>query len=282
MSTFGSSVRLRLLLVAALSAAYLALQLCVASVAGAAPPILPVDDEATTNTAPERRAGLGAPPPTLVSLADGEEVLHLVYHPVANGQVGVLWLSGIDGGIDGPYDGFYSRLASGLQRRGLASVQLINREPGNFELSLHEALVALDFMREEGLNDLAIVGFSFGGGVAVEAAAERAEARTLIMLSGQGYGTDNVAAIAPRPILIVHAEGDTNIPLDVARDVLERAQVPAELIVVAGDDHYLRDVRGQVRGIISRWLRDAFHVPDEPRHGGPPLSGSLPRWQESE
>ena len=275
-------IAIGLLLAVALWATYLAGQTVWPAAAGAAPVSPWADVGSSGSSSPEGQAERSPLPPVLVSLADGEGSFDLAYHPVANARAGVLWLSGIDGGIDGPFEGFYSRLAAELQRRGLASVQLINREPGNFDLSLREALLALDFARDQGLSEVAVVGFSFGGGVAIELAAQRAEPRTVVVLSGQGYGTDNVPAIAPRPILLLHAAGDSNIPLDIARDVLERAGVPAQLIVVASDDHYLQDVRRQVGSIISAWLYNAFGIVDQSSHGRPPLPGSLSRRQGSE
>ncbi len=105
----------------------------------------------------------GAADPSWVLLPLGESQVRLEYTSAEQARSGVLWLSGTDGGIDGPFDGFYSRLARSLQRRGIASAQLEYSSPGNFETSLGETLAALDYLEGMGVNNVALVGFSFGG-----------------------------------------------------------------------------------------------------------------------
>jgi alpha/beta superfamily hydrolase len=194
--------------------------------------------------------------PIWVLLSEDTGPFKLEYTPAVGASSAILWLSGTDGGIDGPFAGFYSRLARSLQRQGIASAQLEYSHPGDFETSLGETRGALDYMESSGLQEIAIVGFSFGGGLAVEAAAERSEIRTAIVLSGQGFGTDRVAQIAPRPLLIVHTEGDMNIPIEIARNLLDRAGAHSELVELPSNDHYLEDVARPAQGLVRRWLTE--------------------------
>lgn len=220
---------------------------------------------------------LGAPLPgdgddaALVRLGRGRGAVRFAYHPASAATEGVLWLSGTDGGLDGPFDGLYSGLARELQGNGVASAQLIYHRPGQFEPSLVEAREVLDYLERAGLAHVAVVGFSFGGGVAVELAAERTEIEGVIVLSGQGFGTEEVNRLAPRPLYILHTLGDSNIPVATAYSLFERAGAPAALVVLSRGDHHLETVAPEVERLVRRWLGAAL---PPPAGGGSPSPAS--------
>ncbi|MBI2322802.1 MAG: hypothetical protein HYU88_12130, partial [Chloroflexi bacterium] len=79
----------------------------------------------------------------LIRLVTADHEAVIAYHAALSAKGAVLWLSGVDGGLDGPFEGFYERLAKSLQERGLASVRLEYRNPGDLNLSVRDALLAL-------------------------------------------------------------------------------------------------------------------------------------------
>jgi len=194
-----------------------------------------------------------------------------VYHMVEHPRAGVLLLSGVDGGVDGPHDGFYSRLAADLIPQGLAVLRVNYRAPGDLTLSVEDALAALDEMRAAGVEPIAVVGFSFGGAVAIETAVERPEVVSVALLSSQSLGTDRVPLIAPRPLLVIVAARDQTVPAWASDDIYERAGEPKRLIVLDSDDHYLHDTAEAVRQLLLHWFAETLLTAD----GGsetPPLS----------
>lgn len=201
----------------------------------------------------------------LLRLIGDEDEAFVAFRESDQPAAAVLWLSGVDGGLDGPFDGFYSLLAEQLQHAGLASAQLLYRSPGEFEASVREALLALAFLEQQGIQNVALVGFSFGGAVAIEVAAANPKVATVVTLASQEYGTDRVAEIAPRPLLVVHAEGDEVMPVSVARSIYERAGPDKKLVVLPTSDHYLTDASPRVERLIRRWLLRNVAPPAEPR-----------------
>jgi alpha/beta superfamily hydrolase len=203
----------------------------------------------------------------LLHLVGDEDEAFVAYRGMPQPAAAVLWLSGVDGGLDGPFDGFYSLMAEQLQNVGLASAQLLYRSPGEFEASVREALLALAFLEQEGVQDVALVGFSFGGAVAIEAAAAHHRVATVVTLGSQEFGTDRVAEIAPRPLLVVHAAGDEVMPVSVAWSIYERAGPDKKLVVLPTSDHYLTDAASRVERLIQRWLLRNVAPPAEPQEG---------------
>lgn len=191
----------------------------------------------------------------LLLLDAGEDQTLIAYDAVPGATKGVIWLSGADGGLDGPFDGFYARLATRLTKASIASVRLDYRAPTAQYLSVREVMLALSFLTQEGICDVALVGHSFGGAVAIEAGAHSPQVRTVVTLASQGLGTDDVPLIAPRPLLVVYPSVDDVVPGWASEDIYARAGEPKQLVPLRSTDHYLTDVAGEVEQIVVHWLR---------------------------
>jgi fermentation-respiration switch protein FrsA (DUF1100 family) len=63
-----------------------------------------------------------------------------------------------------------------------------------------------------------------------------------------------VARIAPRPLLLMHAEGDTQIPSDHSEELFERAGKPRKLIIVPGGAHRTVQHDSELQGAALRWV----------------------------
>lgn len=214
-----------------------------------------------------QRQALGDGAPThIFRLVAGDHAVVVAYHAAPAAKAAILWLSGADGGLDGPFDGFYERLAVRLQGHGLTSLRLEYRKPMDLDESVRDALLALRFLAEHGLCNVGVVGFSFGGAVAIEAAALRPQVRAVVLLASQGLGTDRVDEIAPRPLLVVYPVGDEVVPPELAsEDIFARAGEPKELVRLASSDHYLTDRAPEVEALVASWLEARLA-------GGPPTA----------
>jgi fermentation-respiration switch protein FrsA (DUF1100 family) len=60
--------------------------------------------------------------------------------------------------------------------------------------------------------------------------------------------------IAPRPLIILHAEGDTQIPSDHSEELYERAGDPRRLLIVPGGAHTTVQHDPELQGEALRWL----------------------------
>lgn len=136
---------------------------------------------------------------------------------------------------------------------------------------------AIDLARERRPDArLAVIGFSMGAAISVLVAARRPEVEAVVVdssfatmrdviaaalqryrvppwptiaasdrLTRLRYGyryaqvrpIDAIAAVAPRPLLILHGEADRIIPVAQARELFEAAGEPKELVTFPGADH---------------------------------------------
>jgi fermentation-respiration switch protein FrsA (DUF1100 family) len=63
-----------------------------------------------------------------------------------------------------------------------------------------------------------------------------------------------VERIAPRPLVLMHAEGDTQIPSDHSQDLYDRAGEPRKLVIAPGGAHQTVQHDPELQGIALRWL----------------------------
>ena len=69
---------------------------------------------------------------------------------------------------------------------------------------------------------------------------------------------DAVAAISPRPLLIVHGTEDRWVPAETARELRDRAGPPCRYVEVPGANHSFAWHRAGLRDLIAGWLDEAF------------------------
>jgi hypothetical protein len=89
-----------------------------------------------------------------------------VAHTGAEADRGVVMLSGFRGDFEGP-GLVYPELASRLADEGLMALRLSYRIPGDCVQCGLDTLLALQYLYDEGIEDVVVVGWSFGAAVAV-------------------------------------------------------------------------------------------------------------------
>jgi uncharacterized protein len=72
-------------------------------------------------------------------------------------------------------------------------------------------------------------------------------------LMAQDVGA-SVERIAPRPLILMHAEGDTQVPSDHSEELFERAGEPRKLIIAPGGAHTTVQHDPELQGMALRWL----------------------------
>jgi len=129
------------------------------------------------------------------------------------------------------------------------------------EQAFHEAAqLAYDYLRTSGVEaqDIVIYGESIGSGVAVQLAA-RVDAKALVLEAPMSSATDVARVHYPllvasfflrdsfqsvehirridMPLLVIHGEKDTIIPLQLGEKLVEHAVEPKKLVVIEGAGH---------------------------------------------
>lgn len=176
----------------------------------------------------------------------------------------VVWGFGAGGGLGGPAGGVYERLAAALRPRGVASLQIDYRFPGDLKRCVLDVFAGIAYLEKASIaapGRLALVGHSFGGAVMIAAGALHPSVAAVAALSSQTFGTDMVAEIAPKPLLLVHGEADEVLPLSCSRDIYSRAREPKHLILYPGCRHGLDECRDAVERDLNGWLEQALRLP---------------------
>jgi pimeloyl-ACP methyl ester carboxylesterase len=190
-----------------------------------------------------------------VMLSTTRGKIRMVLHTREKAERGVLCLGGAAGGLDGPA-ALYPRLGLGLPAKGMTVLRLTYRIPGEMAECILDTMAGLSFLKGIGHNRVALIGHSFGGGVAIATATLNPLAAAVVAISSQLHGAENVAQMAPRPLLLIHGTADTILPDQSSRLIFERAGEPKTLKLFAGADHRLTQVGDEVFNLVEPWLLD--------------------------
>ena len=197
-----------------------------------------------------------------VTIMTSDGNIECIFHD-AGSQRGVIWLCGALGGFDGPSFGIFEILSESLVADGLSSLRLHYRYPGDFEECVDDVLAGAGFLKQRGIKDVALVGHSFGGAVAIQAGTMSTAVKTVIGLASQTYGAQNVAKLAPRSLLLIHGERDRNLSVDCSRLIYQWAKEPKELRILKNNGHFLREAHDDLLTWIREWLIDKLNMDHE-------------------
>ncbi len=192
--------------------------------------------------------------------------IECLFHPCEGGKGGVIWVCGALGGFDGPSFGIFSILGKELVENGISSLRLHYRLPGNFDECVLDVLAGVSFLKGIGATDIALVGHSFGGAVVITAGALSPDVKAVVGVSSQTYGAQDVAKLAPKPLLLIHGKRDRNLPVKCSELIYEWAKGPKELVIYQDSGHFLRECHAELHDLLKRWLvervgRGQFHLP---------------------
>lgn len=146
-------------------------------------------------------------------LVSGSSAVPGYLHEAATGapvRGGALLLSGAGGGVLGPGH-VYPPLASRLAAAGVHALRLDYRHPARLEPCLDDAHAAVEFLAARGAERVVVVGWSFGGAVALQAAERWPAVAGAATVASQTAGMGPVEDIprSGKKLLLLHGTGDT-------------------------------------------------------------------------
>jgi pimeloyl-ACP methyl ester carboxylesterase len=125
-----------------------------------------------------------------------------------------------------------------------------------------DVLAGISFLEAEGITSVALVGHSFGGAVAINAAAISPIVRTCIPMSTQTFGAEPAWRLGPRcSLLLAHGTADEILPPSCSEYVFRIAKEPKELLLKEGARHGLDEWADELPGILRDWI--TRHLPRE-------------------
>jgi alpha/beta superfamily hydrolase len=188
-------------------------------------------------------------------------VIRAMYHEVASSNAAVIWMFGPSGGLEGPAGGMYTRLAKELVTYEVASLRVDYRHPGDIEACVLDILVSVHVLQSLGCTRIVLVGHSFGGAVAICAAAANPNVLAVGALSTQLEYTDSVIDLAGRPLLLMHGTRDEVQPHSASEQIFSSASEPKEIRLYECR-HSLAECSKQVESDLTDWIRHM--LPAEP------------------
>jgi hypothetical protein len=188
-----------------------------------------------------------------VLLATTRGKIRLILHAAEKAQRSVICLGGASGGMDGPAM-LYARLGLEARSLGLTVMRLGYRLPGEMVECVLDTMAGMSFLKGIGHQRMALIGHSFGGGVAIATATLNPAAVAVAAISSQLDGAQNVAQLAPRPLLLIHGTADVVLSDQSSRMIFERAGEPKTLRLFPGADHGLTQVGEEVHDLVRQWL----------------------------
>lgn len=192
-----------------------------------------------------------------VRLTTAQGIIEARWTPVQNPSRAVLWLGGTGGGFNSPAHGLYPRMIAEFKEEGIAALRVCFRHSTLLRESVHDALAGIAFLKRHRVAAFGIVGHSFGGAVAAQAAALSPNARALVLLAPQSDGAAAVAHLGPRcPVLVIHGAEDEVLPASCGEGVFAMARHPKRLELIPGAGHCLDEASDMVTRMTRTWLRE--------------------------
>jgi pimeloyl-ACP methyl ester carboxylesterase len=178
------------------------------------------------------------------------------YYYIDRALKAIIWVGGVGGGWDTPARGLYPNLCQKLIKEGINSLRVRFRCPTDLYESVLDVTEGIDFLEQQGIESVGLVGHSFGGAVVIQAGTACSDTvRTVVTLSTQSYGAEGVSRLKQgSSILLIHGTDDKVLPPYCSSYVYNLANDPKEIILYKGATHGLDEPGEQVHQMVHDWL----------------------------
>lgn len=207
--------------------------------------------------------GLGIMAKQMVTHADGVEhhefytmqgLLSLLWYPADGHEPAVVLGGGAMGGILGG-GGLFHDLGLALSAQNIPCISVGWRMPNNLDLCTQDMLAAMQLGARRGARRYVTVGHSFGGAIAIRAAASvHAElVPGVVTLATQSAGCEPASTLTDRQLLFFHGDADTILPM-VSSEMVRMMAGTGELVVLPGGDHLLASSKDVILRRLMEWI----------------------------
>jgi hypothetical protein len=174
-------------------------------------------------------------------------------HARAGSRKGVIMLGGYGGGFDGP-GSVFADLSHKLFDSGITSLRLDYRHPGDCVQCGIDTLLALQYLDDDAIHDVILIGWSFGGAVAITAGSLARGIQGVAAVSTIEVADCCAKRLHSKPLLLIHGESDLTSPVAWPKKVCSLAEGPRDLIVYSGVGHDMQAVGSRLVKDLSDWI----------------------------
>lgn len=177
-----------------------------------------------------------------------EGLLTILRHGPRDAEAVVVCVGGALGGLLGPDKALYHRLGRDLAPSGIGVLRVSYRRPNDLAACTHDTVAAMEIAARNGANRFAILGHSFGGAVAIQAASHfpATIVPAIVTFATQAAGCEPVEGMGDRSLLLFHGTADAILPYQASQMVQMLAE-SGEVVLLEGADHGLRPAGDEVR-----------------------------------
>lgn len=179
------------------------------------------------------------------------------HHPAERRGAALVCCGGAMGGLLGPGRGLYQDLGDRWSARGVDVVRVGYRRPNDLDRCVEDLVSAMELLRDVEVDCVVTMGHSFGGAVAIRAAAAQADlAAGVVTFATQSAGCEPAEDLAV-PLLLFHGTHDSILPM-MASEMVRMIAGRGELVPLVGDDHLLAASHDEVLVKLDDWLPEVL------------------------
>ncbi len=193
-----------------------------------------------------------------------EGLLTVLWHGADDLENVVVCVGGAMGGLLGPDGGLFHILGRQLPADGIGVMRISYRQPNELSMCVHDTLAMMELAARHGARRFIPLGHSFGGAVAVQAAAhlEASSVPGLVTFATQSAGCEPIESLAERDLLFFHGTADKILPPQ-ASELVRMLAGAGELVLLDGADHGLRPAGGVILERLVAHLPAVFAAAPE-------------------
>ncbi len=194
----------------------------------------------------------------LIEIITMEGLLSIWWHGEPGATDVVLMCGGAAGGVLGPGRSLYLELGKELAEQGRAAMAIDYRRPGDTRRCVLDVCAAADLALRNGADRYVILGHSFGGAVAIQAAAVfPRNTAGVVTYATQSAGCEQASAMGDVPLLLVHGDSDSILGPENSEMVRTLAG-HGEIEIIAGANHMLSEEPDRLLSLSRDWITARF------------------------
>ncbi len=186
-------------------------------------------------------------------------LLTLMWHGASDLDNLAVCVGGAMGGLLGPDGGLFHQLGRQLPDMGIGVLRVSYRKPNDLSMCVHDTLAAMELAARHGARRFVTMGHSFGGAVAVQAAAhlDAESVPGVVTFATQSAGCEPAETLGDRNLLYFHGTNDQILPFQ-ASQMVQMLAGGGELVLLDGADHALRPKGSEIMARLLDHLPTVF------------------------